>query len=212
MLLGIKRRMQQIDDFSGSCLLPKGAYCALVDVMAAGLGRAIGLGGSCLAKKGFPRAYALQKHRPLTLHATIGPPTVDPDPSSSINGFVHLVNLYRPFDDTFIGLWNKSRNDCSTYWLAQLQEQLTQALPPYLDTTESQAADLRTSQQWLRTMVWQLSISNNFLSSSSPDSSMTFHFPIEVAKDLVAVTSHFSKQAMEVHGIGLVRVTRQRVG
>lgn len=204
--------MQQIDDSSGSCLLPKGAYCALVDVMAAGLGRAISIGGSSLAKKTFSRAYALQKHRPLTLHATIGPPTVDPDPSSSINGFVHLVNLYRPFDDTFIGLWNKSRNDCSTYWLAQLQEQLTQALPPYLDTTESQAADLRTSQQWLRTMVWQLSISNNFLSSSSPDSSMTFHFPIEVAKDLVAVTSHFSKQAMEVHGIGLVRVTRKRLG
>ena len=33
---------------------------------------------------------------------------------------------------------------------------------------------------------------------------MTFHYPIEIAKDLVAVTSQFSKQSMEVHGIGLV--------
>lgn len=150
------------------------------------------------------RAYALQKHRPLTLHATIGLPTVDQDSSNSIAGFVYLVNLYRPFDDTFIGLWNKSRNDCSTFWLAQLQQQLTEALPAVLQTTESQAADLRTSQQWLRTMVWQLSITNGFLSSTSPDSSMTFRFPIEIAKDLVAVTGQFPKQAMEVHGIGLV--------
>lgn len=37
---------------------------------------------------------------------------------------------------------------------------------------------------------------------------MTFRFPIEIAKDLVAVTGQFSKQSMEVHGIGLVSVQR----
>ena len=159
-----------------------------------------------LANTTIPRAYALQKHRPLTLHATIGLPTVDQDSSNSIAGFIHLVNLYRPFDDTFIGLWNKSRTDCDGFRLAQLQQQLTEALPAFLNTTESQAADLRTSQQWLRTMVWQLSIANGFLSSTSPNSSMTFRFPIEIAKDLVSVTGQFSKQSMEIHGIGLVRV------
>ena len=150
------------------------------------------------------RAYALQKHRPLTLHATIGLPTVDQHVSASITGFIHLVNLYRPFDDMFIGLWNKSRSDCTTYFLAHLQQELSNALPDRLDTTESQAADLRTSQQWLRTMVWQLSIMNGYLSSTSSEACMTFRYPIEIAKDLVAVTSRLSKQAMEVHGIGLV--------
>lgn len=53
-------------------------------------------------------------------------------------------------------------------------------------------------------MVWQLSIANGFLSSTSPDTSMTFRFPIEIAKDLVSVTGQFSKQSLEVHGIGLV--------
>lgn len=151
------------------------------------------------------RAYALQKHRPLTLHATINLPTVDQDPTNySLAGFIYLVNLYRPFDDTFIGLWNKSRTDCSPLTLARLQQQLTEALPPFLSTTESQAADLRTSQQWLRTMVWQLSIANGFLSSTSLDTSMTFRYPIEIAKDLVEVTRQFSKQSMEIHGIGLI--------
>ncbi len=153
---------------------------------------------------GFHRAYALQKHRPLTLHATIDLPSVAEDPSKPIAGFIHLVNLYRPFDDTFIGLWNKSRTDCSTFWLANLQTQLLQALPAALDGTETQAADLRTSQHWLRTIVWQLSITNGFLSSTSTDSSMTFGYPIEIAKDLVAVTSQLSQRSMEVHGLGLV--------
>lgn len=122
----------------------------------------------------------------------------------SIAGFCHLVDLYRPFDDTFIGLWNKSRSDCSAFWLAQLQKQLTEAIPVYLDTTESEAADLRISQQWLRTMVWQLSIANGYLSSTSPDAGMTFTYPIEIAKDLVAVTRQLSQHSMEIHGIGLV--------
>ncbi|KAL8825088.1 MAG: hypothetical protein Q9170_007933 [Blastenia crenularia] len=150
------------------------------------------------------RAYALQKHRPLTLHATIKLPSAAEDPSKSIAGFIHLVNLYRPFDDTFIGLWNKSRTDCSTLWLAHLQKQLMQALPSVLDCSETQAADLRVSQHWLRTIVWQLSITNEYLSSASLDSSMTFAYPIEIAKDLVALTGQFSQRSMEVHGIGLI--------
>ena len=152
------------------------------------------------------RAYALQRHRPLSLHATIELPTLTEDPSDSrtIEGFLHLINLFRPFDDTFIGLWNKARNDCSTPWLAHLQKQLTEALPATINVTDSQAADLRTTQQWLRTMVWQLAITNGYLSSTSSDSSMTFHYPIEIARDLVADLSCLPLSSMEVHGIGLV--------
>ena len=152
------------------------------------------------------RAYALQRHRPLTLHATIELPSVDEDCAERkiINGFLHMINLFRPFDDTFIGLWNKARNDCSTAWLAQLQAQLSDALPKNLNSTETQAADIVTSQQWLRTMVWQLSITNGYLSSTSPNSSMTFQYPIEIAKALMADVSLLPQQALEVHGIGLI--------
>ena len=152
------------------------------------------------------RAYALQRHRPLTLHATIELPNLDEDPGERqvINGFLHMINLFRPFDDTFIGLWNKARNDCSTAWLAQLQQQLSDALPPKLNSTATQAADIVTSQQWLRTMVWQLSITNGYLSSTSSNSSMTFKYPIEIAKDLMADVSMLPQRALEVHGIGLI--------
>lgn len=152
------------------------------------------------------RAYALQRHRPLTLYSTIELPSLDEEPAESmeLSGFLHLVNLFRPFDDTFVGLWNKTRMGCSTEWLALLQNQLSDALPTYLQSTEVQAVDLQVSQQWLKTMIWQLSISHGYLSSKSPDSSMSFQYPIEISRDLVAATSRFSQDAMEIHGIGLV--------
>lgn len=154
------------------------------------------------------RAYALQRHRPLSLQATISLPTEHDDPSDNqshhLHGFIHLVNLFRPFDEQFVALWNKTRNDCSPTYLTALQKQLSDALPTYLNSTENQAADLRTSQQWLRTMVWQLSIQNGCLSSGSDDPSMTFQYPVEIARDLVGMTSQFSQSSMEVHGIGLI--------
>ncbi|KAK3111103.1 hypothetical protein LTR53_013985 [Teratosphaeriaceae sp. CCFEE 6253] len=152
------------------------------------------------------RAYALQKHRPLTLQATINLPTLQDDPSETVelNGFIHLVNLFRPFDDTFVGVWNKTREGCTSQYLAQLQQQLSDALPVYLNSTESQAVDLRCSQQWLRMMVWQLSMNHGFLSSAAPNNAMSFTFPIEVSRDLVTSAGQFSQQAMEVHGIGLI--------
>ncbi|KAL1311171.1 hypothetical protein AAFC00_001370 [Neodothiora populina] len=152
------------------------------------------------------RAYALQRHRPLTLHATVGLPQLNDDPAETaeLNGFIHLVNLFKPFDDSFVGLWNKARVGCSTEWLARLQNQLSDALPTYLHCTESQAVDLRTSQQWLRTMVWQLSISHGYLSSAAQESAMSFKYPIEISRDLIAQSSGFSQGSMEIHGIGLV--------
>ncbi|KAI9055314.1 hypothetical protein LZ554_000274 [Drepanopeziza brunnea f. sp. 'monogermtubi'] len=154
------------------------------------------------------RAYALQRHRPLSLQATITLPTQADDPSDTqahhLNGFIHLVNLFRPFDEGFVALWNKTRTDCSPAYLSALQKQLNDTLPTYLNSTENQTADLRTSQQWLRTMVWQLSIQNGCLSSGNGDPSMTFHYPVDIARDLVGMTSHFSRESMEVHGIGLI--------
>ena len=150
------------------------------------------------------RAYALQKHRPLTLQATIDLPKLGDDPSSSTAGLVYLVGLYHAFDDTFMSLWNKSRFGCTALGLVQLQANLAEALPDYLGVEESQAVDLRTSQQWLRMIVWQLSITNGLLSSSSLDPSMTFQYPVEIANDLVAAIGRVSKHSMDVHGIWLV--------
>jgi hypothetical protein len=152
------------------------------------------------------RAYALQRHRPLTLHATIALPTLQEvgEESLVIEGFLQMINLFRPFDDTFVGLWNQARNDCSTAWLAQLQQRLSNAVPLRLSCTETQAADIVTTQQWLRTIIWQLSITNGYLSSTSSNASMTFRYPIDIAKDMMINVRELPLHALEVHGIGLI--------
>ncbi|RKF58042.1 putative sucrose utilization protein SUC1 [Erysiphe neolycopersici] len=154
------------------------------------------------------RAYAFQRNRPLSLQATISPPTQNDDPSDTqachLNGFIDLVNLFRPFDEKLVTLWNKTRTECSQNYLAGLQKDLINVLPSYLNSTETQNADLRTSQQWLRTMVWQLSMQNGCLSSTNTDPSMTFQYPVDISRDLVSLTSQFSPKSMDVHGIGFI--------
>jgi hypothetical protein len=121
-----------------------------------------------------------------------------------------MVNLYKPVNDEFVLLWNKVHPHANPTWIAQVQNQLSEALPPYFDCTESQAADLRVTQQWLRTMLWQLCVSQGLVSSVSADITMTFKYPIEISRDLLALTTQFSQQAMEVHGVGLVSLSKSR--
>lgn len=115
-----------------------------------------------------------------------------------------LLSLYKPVDDTFVHLWNKVRAHANPTWIAQVQTQLSDALPTYLECTESQAVDLQVTQQWLRTMLWQLCVSQGLVSSVAADGAMTFKYPIEISRDLLAMTHQFSQHAMEVHGVGLV--------
>lgn len=158
------------------------------------------------------RAYGLQRHKPLTLPNTIHLPSLndckDNSEKTQLSGFIHLVRLFQPFDDTFLSIWNKTRAGVTTDWLVDLQQQLNHCLPIYLNSTEAQAVDLRVSQQWLKSMVWQLSITQGFLSSHAADQSMAFDYPVQLAKDMMSNTSGFSNAAMEVHGIGLVRSWR----
>lgn len=152
------------------------------------------------------RAHAIQRHKPLSMLATIELPDVEPNMPETpvLCGFVYLASLFRLIDDEFMAVWNKAKASCTTSYLSQLQSQLVDTLPPNLDCTENQAADVRITQHWLRCMVWQLSMTNGYLKSNSEDASMTFNYPIEIARDLLKDISNISLQAMEVHGVGLV--------
>ncbi|KAH7413072.1 RING-3 [Cadophora sp. MPI-SDFR-AT-0126] len=151
------------------------------------------------------RGYALQRHRPLTLQLTIDLPTVDPGPEATIlSGFLDLVSLFQHFDETFMTLWNMSGSDSSPQALIQLQEILKTAIPEGSDRTEIQQADLRVSRQWLRTLVWQLCVSKGLLSSQSSDESMSFQYPISIARDVVQVARSLPIKAFEANGVGLL--------
>ncbi|KAF1958550.1 hypothetical protein CC80DRAFT_14427 [Byssothecium circinans] len=152
------------------------------------------------------RTHALHKHRPISLFPTIHPPSLNefPEDRQIASGLESMVNLYKPVDDTFVHVWNKVRPHANPSWIAQVQTQLSEAVPSYLECMESQAVDLRVTQQWLRTMLWQLSVSQGLVSSVAADRAMTFKYPIEISRDLLSMTQQFSQHAMEVHGVGLI--------
>jgi hypothetical protein len=153
------------------------------------------------------RAYALQRHRPLTLQKTINLPTVDPGSEATIlSGFLDLVSLFQNFDDTFLSLWNISGGDApaSTPALIQLQNILKFAIPNVSERTEIQQADLLVSRQWLKTMVWQLCVSKGLLSSISTNESMSFHYPVDIARDTVLISRMLPAKAFEANGVGIL--------
>jgi hypothetical protein len=124
-------------------------------------------------------------------------------------GFMRLIKLYKPFDETFFGLWNRSIRDTVPSWLAQLQQQLSDILPSYLEGAETQIVDMKVSQHWLRMMIWQLAISHAFILTMAPDDTLSFGFPIEVSRDLVELSADFSQHAREGHKSGIVSLLRR---
>ena len=155
----------------------------------------------------------MHKHRDISFHETIDFPKPEPDPIDDlgVGGLTCLYSLFRIVDSRVSEIWNDLRSENpvkwpqnTAAWLAQLQRQVTEAVPIDVKCTTIQEADLRITQQWLRTIVWQLSTASGCLSSTARDSSMTLRYPIEIAQDLAAVTTRLPLDAMDVHGIGMV--------
>ncbi|KAF7593184.1 hypothetical protein BBP40_011814 [Aspergillus hancockii] len=152
------------------------------------------------------RAHAIRRRRPVTLQITPNSPTLDSTPSEDTFdlGFRCLVSLYRPFDDSFLSIWNGTQPICTRETLIHLEEHLQRAVPPDIDLPDILLADLRVSQQWLRTMIWQLATTLGFLSSTSTHPSLDFQYPLQIARDLSLATWKLSRESMETHGIGLI--------
>ncbi|KAI9764292.1 MAG: hypothetical protein M1840_008583 [Geoglossum simile] len=152
------------------------------------------------------RAYALQRHRPLSLQKSIGPPGVpEGEESLVLQGFLDLVNLFQHFDASFVSLWNHSSTALSdTLWVPRLQENLARALPDIGNRTEIQQADLLISREWLKVVVWQLCLNKGLLSSKGQDECTSFRFPISVARSMMAIGQQLPVNAMEPHGVGIL--------
>lgn len=152
------------------------------------------------------RTYALHKHRPISLYPTIHPPSLDEVPSDRpiAVGLELMINMFKIIDDTFVNLWNRVHTHANPAWIAQLQTQISEAVPAYLECTEAQAVLIRITQQWLRAQAWQLCVSQGLVSSVTNENILTFKYPIEISRDLLTMTHQFSQQTMEVHGVGLV--------
>lgn len=150
------------------------------------------------------RSHAIRYRRPITLQITDDTPSLDSrDPS--LVGFWSLAALFRPIDTSFIALLNHETLALapSPEGLNLVETRVNSALRPGLDLRDTQKANLRVTQLWLRIIIWQLRLHLGYLVEESYQHSLTFRYPIDVAKDLVLSTRDLPTSSFRVHGVGM---------
>lgn len=80
---------------------------------------------------------------------------------------------------------------------------MNSALGPSIVLRDTQKANLRVTQLWLCVIIWQLRLHLGYLAEESYQLSLTFRYPIEVAKDLVLSTRDLAIESFKVHGVGM---------
>lgn len=87
--------------------------------------------------------------------------------------------------------------------LNYVEAAVNSALKPGLDLRDTQKANLRVTQLWLRVIIWQLRLRLGYLAEESYQLSLTYRYPIEVAKDVMLSTRDLPIDSFKVHGVGL---------
>lgn len=144
----------------------------------------------------------MQRGRPLTLEASIELPSANDDPSDlqlhQLNGFIQQVNLFRPFDNSLVALWNKTKERDEN--LGFLEKQLPEVLPPYLNAQQAQLSEMQINQQWAKNTVWQLGVA----SGNGNESGMGYSYhPVDITRDLLPMVTALPGN-LGFNGLGLV--------
>ena len=157
------------------------------------------------------RSHGIRYRRPVTLQIT--PPVseldLDLDPDTSLSGLRALVSLFRPLDTAFFALLNQESSVFASRPLMALdaiQQAIGSALEPRQTRLlrETQLANLKVTQLWLLVILWQLRLHLGLLveDPGMPDH-LTFHYPVEVGAQLVAVVQDVSLESIRIHGVGI---------
>ncbi|KAI1637881.1 hypothetical protein F4809DRAFT_603004 [Biscogniauxia mediterranea] len=156
------------------------------------------------------RSHAIRYRRPITLQVSPGssfslPSTDHNDPS--LIGLCCLAKLFRPLDSSFIALLNQETvSIClGPEALNGVEMGINTALdhPSITILQATQKANLRVTQLWLRVVLWQLRLRLGHLDEKNIINSRTYHYPLEIAKDLMLSTCDLPPDSIQVHGNGI---------
>jgi hypothetical protein len=155
------------------------------------------------------RSNAIRYRRPVTLQVSKAAPGLEETLTGhpSLAGFRSLALLFRPLDTAFFALLNEEATyyQPSIHELGGIETAINSALEPgsngYLDDT--QKSNLRVTQLWLQIILWQIRLRLGFLSEKKEPPSLSYSYPLELAKVLMLSTRDLPLESMRVHGIGL---------
>lgn len=150
------------------------------------------------------RSHAIRYSRPTTLQVTLDTPGFETG-DSSLTGFWALTALFRPIDTTVVALLNRElfAEEPSRQLLSRVETSVNGAIKPSVSLLDTQKANLRITQLWLRVIIWQLRLRLGYLTDESYQHSLTYQYPLLIAKDLVLSTRDLPIESIRVHGVGI---------
>ena len=124
------------------------------------------------------------------------------DPSDplmhQLNNFVMTVELFRPLDDEFIRMWNKTQGDLASF-ATTMQKQMSEATQNYL-SNDPQFAEAPRNQSWLKNFNWQAN-----MTQASKSSDSQFQYPVDVSHEMLSMASSFQVQGVDCLNVNLVQ-------
>lgn len=156
------------------------------------------------------RGHAMQNGTAICLSKSIELPSDDSeDRSHVLRAFNSLVHLFASVQGVLVDFREATRPHDQPYSkeaLSRLQHELRQHEQWPVEWNEAQRSDVAITQQWLRILVWQLSLRSVSMSRRSADDSMSFTYPAHVSRDALRAISTVSLDALVAHGPGMVSV------
>ncbi|KAJ5897098.1 uncharacterized protein N7473_006497 [Penicillium subrubescens] len=159
------------------------------------------------------RSLAVARHKPVLLPRPLLLPA--PGPNDQVEGleeqpeidlgFRLLVHVYSQIDVNFLDFWSETGAIGSTH--STWDPFCSELLPDCGAIPDTQKADILVTQHWLDLMLWRAALQQGLLTNKAGSRSRTFSYPEEIALSLLQTLTSISKESVEVHGLGIVRLT-----
>ncbi len=126
---------------------------------------------------------------------------VDDNPAI-LSNFVSLCELFQNFGNAMDGHVSQRTHD---YFVA-MHSRLQQIRNRSGDAADLQKADFVLTQQWMRIVLWKMSMYHIRLPPESTDDGLSLSFPDQVARNIIQNLSILPTHVVEAHGLGMVRI------
>lgn len=132
-------------------------------------------------------------------------------PPGIFDGFNQIIKLFRLVDGDFLRNWLDSHNSSTLTptWIEnkykELDENRDGTAQEISMLNEMQQADLLITRHWMRTLIWRMAMSRTLLSSGSSKECLSLLFPVRLSQQLRQLISNMSREAIEIHGSGIVQ-------
>ncbi|KAJ6093030.1 hypothetical protein N7486_008319 [Penicillium sp. IBT 16267x] len=155
------------------------------------------------------RFTALTYHRPTSLDPLSALPDHDASLRTDVEiGFNYCIKNFCLIDRKFLDYWLGDRSGVTAGWVVEKQHQL-EDIDWHCEVSrlpKMQQADLIITRHWLRTLTWQMGLSNTLL-SSSPGSSilLSLSFPLRLSNELRQFLITIPRDLVGIHGSGILK-------